>query len=860
MVDNLKVGDFLENYNLLKDVIDSCDIYINKELISQENVIEIEKEFLAESFESEKHSKSIFLHTGSLCYDAVVLVLSVLVDIIYDDIDIDDYIDSFEIGMRVEYKGNHYKYIGSENELYVLEEMKANVSGVRKIPKKQFNKVIPYYGNAKKGNMQGIKKDQSRRREFLKDIVGKTENEIIAIPRTSIVMYMDESKLDYLLENIVLEFPNKRKFKLLELVTVSYYTDNNEKRKRGNPHNNDPAIKVTSSMEKARELVIEKSDNRVIGFISLKNDCYKRYASDFENLFNRRKLMFSWLCVKIEKDSWLEMIIENHGDKINILSYTKRFLNKYNVDNIENNNICKTLSEEVLIAKQRTVEEIVVDGGVKWEDYKKIKIKIKFILDNGTSEEAKIFSRWAYYMLKLFNNAYLKLDSEVIENSIIEYKEKILKFESLVKKSAEDVIEYIADTYLNFKEDNLKGEKIKSDIIRGLYKNVLFVTQPGRNISEFKDFLRSTQANKYSVITESNVKNHSAIKQSCVVFMSLMNYDNVNPFDYISSRKTLIYVYDSQVKLLHKVKKDYQKYINELDMANPYEIVIDDIQDAQNAEEEELGFLEEKQNEEIQNILMKDFIITEQYRAKHYFDSKKNNNNNGLEAFRYGYFLSGENIIFTKGYIAYVLDEEKEAVVEKKVDDLEVGDQILFTSNDNETKDIVEELLLDIVKRDISTKQNYEKVKYWKNKLESFRNDNELTYEELKIMFAKEGKKIAAQTIRQWLDRQSHILGPDIEETYLVIGKVVGDEEIVNRYIEYFNATATIRSIRRELLKVIKQVVVADMNGIDYSGGGLFHESINKIRNIAEIKVLNKIDTIDKFIVPANRANRPLDN
>lgn len=60
-------------------------------------------------------------------------------------------------------------------------------------------------------------------------------------------------------------------------------------------------------------------------------------------------------------------------------------------------------------------------------------------------------------------------------------------------------------------------------------------------------------------------------------------------------------------------------------------------------------------------------------------------------------FDSDEIAFFTKNYKAYVLDEADNSVKEVVASDLSEGDVIVFTRSTSKTRDIVEEILRDMI-------------------------------------------------------------------------------------------------------------------------------------------------------------------
>lgn len=871
----------MENrYDLFLDTISRCDVYLEGNWISNEIVLKTAEEFLEETLAEKKHSAALLLHTGSICYDAIAFVLCVLANIIFDENDAVEEAASIEKGSTVSYQKKLWKfeglYEGSEKIFQGKYMLKGDNGSTMYITEASIGALLPYNGNAKKLSGKGVRATKSKRIEFLNEILNLKQNEIVATSRLTTILYMDNAELDYLLDNLAISFPEENKtYSILDLVTVTYYTNTLEFRKRGNASNNEPAIKVTNSIERARDLIVEGEESEVLGFAAFRSEAYRKNAIDFEELLKRRKLRFSWLISKLEYNPWIEAQLDDESQNVEILAFSDRLLNTIDPKICEENVITLQLAKETSIASSREFASELVESSILWKDYKRIKNKILFVMNNCLEDDNAIqFSKWSYSMLKFFNNAFFTMSEyettqgEYYQNGIRQEFElqraKIQLFANLIREKAEEVLAFIEKLYYENETVNEKRNRIKQYVFDNKYNNVLFVIPSIRYENLFNQYATNHMKFmrfSYHVCAEAKVKSVDLSKYDCVIFTALMNFDKVNPVDLIGAKKVVVFVYDAQIRLYKKVARDYIDYIKKINSRNPFDliesIIQEDLYSVENETEIAETLEENLQDSDLQEAFMKVFLQSEKYQSKEYFGYQ---HEGGLEAYKYGQFVTGEQIIFTKGYEAYVLDSTEGTVIEKKVDELEAGDRLIFTINDDKTKDIVDELLVGICERSEDIKQAYDLVRGWKEKFRKLKYEKGWTYVDISRMFKQNNCNMTPQTIRQWIDEQSHIVGPKEKEKFMHIGKVIADSEMEDNYLIYAEATSKIRSIRIKILKLIESAVVADINGVNYDEDGMFKDTIERIREIAVIKQLERIEVIDSFKIQINRANRPIEN
>ena len=84
------------------------------------------------------------------------------------------------------------------------------------------------------------------------------------------------------------------------------------------------------------------------------------------------------------------------------------------------------------------------------------------------------------------------------------------------------------------------------------------------------------------------------------------------------------------------------------------------------------------------------------------------------------WFEDGEGAMLSKHYEAYVLNEEKGEAEKKKVDELKVGDKMVFLNRNDDTRDIVDYILKELINSGQigdKTMRDYEMSRRWKKDL-----------------------------------------------------------------------------------------------------------------------------------------------
>ena len=859
----------MERINLLKNIINRMNVYYKGQIISDELIAKETINFLYKSIESDEHSIAFLLHNGLIAYKVLSFSIMVIANLVLDEKTSEDVINDIEIGTPVEYRKGSTTvkrifmgpYMDNGELRYKLQI--GDTNNFDSISAKSINRLTPYYGTSTSLSSQGIGKKISKRVQFLKDVANLKEEEISSIPGMSTVIYMREIELDDILSNTDIRIDGYS-FSILELARVSFYTANNEHRKAGNSSNNEPAIKVSYDIDKIKELVSSREGNEVLGFVSMDSDIYIRYASDFEKLLKKRKISYSWLISKYEYSEWMDGFLDSENKSLSILPLIKGFIPEEFSKHIKMNSFSIDMANTLCIEKNKTITYQIVDENIKYDDYRRIKNCIKFIIHNSFEQNEIInFSRWAFHMLKFYNNSFFSM--EEYENSIafskgslfnriLEYKEKVYQFPLIIRDKAIEVVDYIEKVYESLKESNNKMHAIKEYIWKGEYKRVLFVVASNLFIDILDKYVKNNIHNKrfsYHIITESELESIEA-KQAfdLVLYTSLMNIDHYNPYNYVIAKTNIIFMFESQENIFLRLKKNNNEYVKKISkFAGDYEYNNNDDFRLMNEDDYYL-------DKEFKNYFVETFVQSERYQSEKEYNSKYELEE-GLEAYKYGMFTDGDQIIFTRYFIAYVIDREN-GVTSKKVDELKPGNEIIFTINNNETKDIVDDLLKMVCDANKEIESEYKLTLMWKEGLREFKRLKQFTYADIKKAFNNVGKDTTEQTIRSWMDSGSHIVGPITVENYMYIGKVISNQDMIDHPEKYNGAASVVRKTRVRLLDIIKRAYFYEGETLKDKDSFLTPDMIDKIKKNTVIKKLEILKDVEKFRVAIGRANVPI--
>lgn len=868
-------GAMQVNEEIMYQVFEKCEIQIEGQTISKELLLKTFGDFLTQTIAKRDHNIGLVMHTGSLCFDVVLITYATILNLISNKVETVDIISSFSEGDTVLYgQPKKCRYIfmgfidGSEIGREKGEKLIKLVQGegfVTYLPEKRWRHIEPYNGDSVRMDGRGIRKKTSLRDDFYVDVLGFEKENIPGILDTSCVIVAPREHTDYLVKNISLIF-NQKQIDLLELVTASYFTEKGNYIYSGNTGKNEPTLKFTAKISVARRLLLSRRGNRHLGLIVLGEDSISRGYFELPELINRKSLKYVYICSSMDSDLGLELTAD--VEQIETFACTKEFLlENTTYEKVEDNHYITELVTQVNTIIDKNNELIVIEengvGSDVIHEFRKNIIEIK--REAYSTEGKDNFLMLAHSLMKLFVTAPFPMDrfSVAEERGLIEVDSPEKKISELrrfaevfpenLRKNAMAVLEILEGILVEKRSTNGKYEWLRNFLHNHVGEKVAIVVPKAYYITLikgtglFSDYLFSNKdfvtANRFD----------SSKMYDCVIVPG--NYDgkSFNVFRCNAAATIISVIYESEKVEYYLKNKLFHNRINWLHRKSTIIISNQDEDEIITTEEENANGFEKEMEGYIANVDLS--YIGSIYRSDSGYEGEMNTDIVAVVVFD-----DDTKAYLSKYYKGYVLEEATGIVKEVGVQKFCEGDSIVFTKNNDDTKDIVSYILAKLFldgKLDSNTEEKYRKANLWKNALVEFMYSNEYTAREVVDLMLKDGATVHEQTILHWLDEDSYTVGPRDVDSIRHIGNITGVEELKDSPEGVFEACRDIRSIRRKILDRVGTAIFDKLSGRTLQGGNYMESIYEKVDTLAEIKRVERIAKVE-MAVPTWMANRPI--
>ena len=862
--------------DIIKQLINKCDLIYDNGIISKEPVLIDFWDYLATNSENYNKNISHILHPGSELYDALILFYISFLAILNNEFDMDDFIHNLESGSLVLFedkygKTERYRVVGIEkgynqvlkkqDTFITIEQFDfKNKSGEqRKLNSTSWPRIKPYFGNSTSLDGKGIKTKNSNVKAFFKEVLGINEpntfnaSSIIVARRQYFDDYFDKCSISFF----------DKEVKLHEIVTASYLTEENSFRHSGNAANTEPILKFTSNIDVARREAISKENNTTTGLFVLGEDIISRNITGLPILMNSRAVNLFATSSRMDLFD-INELASSSKTECKYYACTKEKLNKLNTYPKEKGNYINDIYRRISNIKKHKIIEHIVSKPINLNEYYDLKRIIKRIKNSDyDSPEKDDFFVNSFSLLKLFTTVpfsiedleketvKLKINLEQIDEKILKLIDDKEKLPDYFEKDCQNVIDSISALYDIFKQKNEKFNKLKEILISHTDEYIAIIVGKQYFADILKDLLKNENLFSDKIdITTYNKFNYSKFYNLLIATSDFSN-TRFNQIECINAPTIINILYDHEKTFYLNHKRKIQQKENIYNGQN-------------NNETDDLSFIKESEwldeYVSIDNELDKLMIDINRYSDYRKYIGKEGASSKIADTIAVATFENGEQAFFTKMYKAYVFDSDNAVVKEKNVEELVEGDELLFIRTDNKTRDIVDEILFELITENVlegDIKEYYMESKVWKNKLKSYKKTNRLSTKELANELCKTGIGVGEQTIKYWLDDDAHIVGPKDPESIRYIGIFVDDKELIENYQKYHNACKNTRKVRMKILEQVGEVIVMRMSNEKPEENSL-HERIYE--KVDKLGVLARIDSFSMVSnqVPINMINRLL--
>ena len=868
--------------NTMKRIIEKCDVCIDGNVISKELLIRTFSDFISSTIEEKHHNVGIVLHTGSICFDAMLIAYAAISNIIYNETNAADLIHSLRTGDVVLcYNGSKGKtkpskwifkgFVNSVDETpqeipcsyIVLQNEK---QGRTYLPEKSWTKIVPYYGTSKSMDSRGLRREDGKRYNFFKSVLEMKDTEIPRTIDTSTVIVISREEANELIGSLSFRF-DETDIKLTDLVPVSYFTESDQEYQYGiNPSKNEPVIKLTGKVSVARKLLLRRGGNRHVGLIVLGEDLFRRGESELPELLDRQSIQYVYLCMHLDSEISANLIA--NYEEVHLFACTKDFLLSNSRPPIVCNSYTEQMDAQVGTIVNKEVTANIISGFISWEKYKTFKKAMYLVkASDYDSDQKDDFIVQAYSLMNMFMTAVfpISLLEELIETGIVEGVEKPeqrLKrlgdasrgFPEFLREPATCVVSILEDAYLEL-HDGTPKETLFLKTIESTQQSKVAIIVPKAYFGVIIDRILSLHNlnNEKEICTMTANRFDNTQLYNSVIVVGNISGKRFDALRCRSSQEINLLLYECEKYRYKKQLRDAKAAEHLLNMRST--ILTDD-----EYEEDTIG-IDEDELKEVENIDTEivDYISSAPIKAIR--NSFSGGDGKGMaDIVAVAKFDSDEIAFFTKNYKAYVLDEADNSVKEVVASDLSEGDVIVFTRGTSKTRDIVEEILHDMIKNKLVSQEienAYYQSREWKKTLIDYMKRTGSSVKAIADEMIANGVSVQEITIRGWLDEESHTVRPKKLDSIQQIALIAGNDELFDHAEICYDAGGEIYKIRREILKAIGQAILGEVTGNSDITSTMTEAVADRIKDAAVTLQIETITFVDDE-VPVNTTNRPI--
>ena len=699
---------------IIRSIVDKVDIFYDDALLSNEQIIEKYLLFFARQFDPTERSVSFVFHTGSICFDVVSVAALMIGCLAYEFSSNDEILADLEIGDMVLYKGERYHWGGIEklswrpNEPktdYIILKQDAkgkNGPSTFSIPYERNKHLIkPYYGNSSVTDGRGIRKDKTNRNDFIAHVL---EIPLAEVPTTldlSVVVVADKNEFIDICKHLKIRYDGNKTVELMDVVPVSYYTGNGEMFQIGkNAAKAEAVIKVTSKMSMARDLVLDRTGNRVIGLMVTNVESLASNSAELNDLLRRRSLKFAYVIAPFNGDS-CELAMDQY-ESAKMFACTKDLLSASSHKIKAANKLTAELNRQISNILACKIDTVRVDCHWDWNHFKAIKEKLYAIKQsNWSGEDRDNFILSTIALINLFSSAFFSMGR--MENAILSREINLAvvspekRIEELIAISSRtmsmrdqcnEITNALFEMYSSLRDSSPKEDALLS-FLKDHREEKIALVVPKAYYSEIFSSAFQRDFENTVCITANRFDKHDEYDR--VIVTGDIIGKRFDALQCYAAPEITMFLYEFEEKTFSFRKRKTAKSERKLNARIKGLKGDEYIKAVENADENDLDISEDT----IREFSDLDELVD----SMGMFDirrltvgSTNSEYNNTTEVKFVGTFTTGEQILFSKYYSAVVFDQNEGTITETSPEKLLPGDVLVFTKKNDYTRNIVDQI------------------------------------------------------------------------------------------------------------------------------------------------------------------------
>lgn len=854
----------------LKKIMKKCDVYFEDRLISRELLLRSFMEFLTGEAGKAENNGSIVLHLASPCFDAISVAWAALAVIAGNETEVESIIRTLRPGDKVIYDRKRAEFIGLNTDEDGVKWVSIRCGGgTTKIGRKSWAHITPYYGQSERYDGRGIRSGNRVREEFLSALLECDKKDIPSVTDASVIIVMDRQRANRCMDGLVLQTGNL-KIRIQDLVTASYFTEGNEYPYGGNAGKNEAMIKFTSKISVGLDMTWESDGIEYLGVFVCGNGLIERGITELEQVMTRESVGFSVVSGGMDL-SCAEELIKGYGEA-GVFACTKDFLLENTLPPVNENDFTIELQQQADAVMDREIHKMILYSETDWMAYRDFKKAVGYVrMDELDEDERAYMIPNAYSLMNLFMTAPFsvrEMEEAVKEGKIRrevgqphvrleELEEKLKELPVNLAEAAAKIADSLETAYYAGYDDPPKRRFLREYIDKNYGCRIAIVVPKAYYADIIWNYVLpelDLEKSSVEIVTMARFDGARAYDRILVVGNLIGKHFDI--FRCMSSAEITVLLYEAEAVMFRAREK--RSRVTER-LFNERQCTADDSND----EIEEKVYVTdvdevEKVDEEIESYT--EDVVTKKFDAALRREGESNTVP-PVDVSVLVRFEDGEGAMLSKHYEAYVLNDEKGEAEKKKADDLKAGDQMIFLNRDEDTRDIVDYILKELIDGNRISEGNmrdYEMSRRWKNDLLEHMEKTGHSPKKIADEMKENGVRVQKNTVMNWIDEDAHTVAPQSVESLEQIAYLTNDLDMFDHAAEYFEACKRIRRLRKDILKELGVAIIKFLEGQEAPEGMIPPEIRERLGTLAAVL---RIETIikDERSVPAYMTNRPLD-
>ncbi|MGE5582402.1 MAG: DrmE family protein [Bacillota bacterium] len=829
--------------------------------------MQLNRNIMAKAFiNNQRTGTTILLHPGTnqLFYQAIFYAL--IAGYLTYDFQIEEYANQFIEGDTVTLDGRtRCKFIGIDRDSKYFTVLKDDGTRISN-PLSSIHRIKLYQGKAKTLGTRGIRKTVRASEKFLEEWIGTEYVFTIRTQPCSILVVCNKKDAQEIINSVISD--KDKHFLFSELFPSTWFSGiDSYEDFFGNSIRTRPVVMFTSRISIARDIIFNDRDKRIRSVIINGIDIISSSKQELEDIMKRRSVHSTILLAGTAYGVLPDFQINDtpislvYWSKDALLSLLDDLCNEPCTENPRDILLKKLIDNE--IDHKTDFEQILppFDPELPIICRKSLKKMCNFANEDS---DIKRFAISAFGLLRLYEQACFSIAfyEELIKNGTVSarlpsneliflneiFNSQIV--ESEIKDALTIVISTLKDMHFALYENNPKLEKILSllsDSGTKKYTKKVIVVPKDSYALTINTYITSKLNQSINIYSVGRFNDEEVF--DCIIVSGVFEGGKYDPFKNNNSPETIVLGYPSEESYFYRLKNEFQKVTADYEARSilSYEKDSEDY-NFNCSTPEEMDFMMDLEKQIFE--MMPDAWVTD-------------NSGSGsqtavtLKAVRLVIFENDEFGLFTEYYSPYVFDEETGKINEGDVEKLAEGDLLIFAVRDDIT-DFVDMIMEKLIPSTEPTFQEYYRMsRRWKTVLREYMIRNNMSCIDISRKLDELGHFKHPVTIRSWLNKDSRIIGPRDEDSFIAIALVTEDDEMSRLSNTYCRACDEVRSMRIRILHYIENQIIKSYAGAPGNLQDQFLASIiGDAKQYARGLRIASITPINREI-PASFANRP---